>query len=765
MTKMRLNKKLGWTLAGLLMALAMLASPRKAAAQDQSDDYDPPGIAARLGYMEGSVSFQPAGETEWVQAVSNRPMTTGDRIWADQQSRAEVQVGSSAIRMGENTGFSFLNLDDRTTQIELTAGSLNISVRRLDRDEVFEVDTPNQAFVVYQPGRYRIEASEDGNYTVVSVRDGEGESTGNGQNYSLHAGQRWTFTGTDQLTAEVDQIAGADQFDNWSYARERRYTDSRSAQYVSRDVVGYDDLDDYGDWRDDREYGHVWFPNRVSSGWAPYQEGHWDWISPWGWTWVDDSPWGYAPFHYGRWVTVGGRWGWIAGPPSVRPVYAPALVVFLGFGGGGNVGWFPLGPREVYIPSYRVSRGYVDRVNVSNTTVNTTTITNVYNTTIINNNTTNITNIKYVNRTAQNAVTAVPQRTFASAQPVGKARVQVNAQQVSAAPVSARVQVAPTRESVLGARANTANRVTAPPKAVAERKVIAKNTPPPPPVPFAKQQQALQQHPGQPLAKREVQTLRPTQTAEAHPMVKLAPPGKPTAPNKGNPGNQPNRPGNQPANAAQPNENRPNANPTGTPDKPGNRPDNRPSANERPAQPGNRPDANRPDANRPNANRPEPNQPDRPDANRPNRPNANKPDNNRPDANPPNANRPDAKPEANQPDAKRPDENRPNANRPDRAEPNRPERPQPNAPDNQPDRERPNGPPAKRDRPPSAQPDRPDQNAQPNRKEQGPPPDAAPPSRRPPPADAKPQTPAEKKQEQDRKKREQKQQEEKPPQQ
>ena len=498
MTKMTLNKKLGWMLAGLMIALAMLASPRNAVAQDQSDDYDPPGIAARLGYMEGSVSFQPAGETEWVQAVSNRPMTTGDRIWADQQSRAEVQVGSAAIRMGENTGFSFLNLDDRTTQIELTAGSLNISVRRLDRDEVFEVDTPNQAFVVYQPGRYRVEASEDGNDTVVSVRDGEGESTGNGQNYSLRAGQRWTFTGTDQLTAEVDQISGADEFDNWSYARERRYTDSRSAQYVSRDVVGYDDLDDYGDWRDDGEYGHVWFPTRVSSGWAPYQEGHWDWISPWGWTWVDDSPWGYAPFHYGRWVTIGGRWGWIAGPPAVRPVYAPALVVFLGFGGGGNVGWFPLGPREVYIPSYRVSRGYVDRVNVSNTTVNTTTITNVYNTTIINNNTTNITNIKYVNRTAQNAVTAVPQRTFASAQPVGKSRVQVNAQQVSAAPASARVQVAPTRESVLGSRANTANRVTAPPAAVANRKVIAKNTPPPPPVPFAKQQQALQQHPGQP---------------------------------------------------------------------------------------------------------------------------------------------------------------------------------------------------------------------------------------------------------------------------
>jgi uncharacterized protein DUF6600 len=128
---------------------------------------------------------------------------------------------------------------------------------------------------------------------------------------------------------------------------------------VSQDVVGYDDLDDYGDWRDDPDYGHIWYPNRVSAGWAPYREGHWDWISPWGWTWVDDSPWGYAPYHYGRWVVIGGRWGWVAGPVAVRAVYAPALVVFIGAGGigfGGNVGWFPLRPREVYVPSYHVSR-------------------------------------------------------------------------------------------------------------------------------------------------------------------------------------------------------------------------------------------------------------------------------------------------------------------------------------------------------------------------------------------------------------------------
>jgi len=139
---------------------------------------------------------------------------------------------------------------------------------------------------------------------------------------------------------------------------------------------------------------------------------------------VDDSPWGYAPFHYGRWVSVGGRWGWIAGPVAVRAVYAPALVVFIGGGPGGfggNVGWFPLGPREVYVPSYHVSQAYVTRVNVSNTTVNVTQVTNVYNTTIVR-NTTTITNVTYVNRNVQGAVMAVPQRAFVSAQPVNKRR-------------------------------------------------------------------------------------------------------------------------------------------------------------------------------------------------------------------------------------------------------------------------------------------------------------------------------------------------------
>jgi hypothetical protein len=709
-------KQFSWWSALFALTLATVLLPLRAAAQDnyQQQD-DPPSRVARLGYMEGSVSFQPAGENDWVGAVDNRPMTTGDKLWADKGSRAELQLGSAVIRLSENTGVSFLNLDDHTVQLQLSSGSVNIRVRRLDRDDAFEIDTPNLAFTLSQPGSYRLEASEDGTYSVVTIREGEGEATGNGQTYTLHNGQRGTFNGTESLNADVEQVGDPDQFDSWAYNRDHRYEQSRSAQYVSNDMVGYDDLDDNGDWRDDSSYGHVWYPH-VEAGWAPYREGHWDWIDPWGYTWVDDSSWGYAPFHYGRWVSVGDRWGWVAGPREERAVYAPALVVFVGGGGGGfggNVGWFPLGPREVYVPSYPVSREYVNRVNISNTTVNTTTITNVYNTTVINKSTTNVTNVTYVNRNVQGAVTAVPQRAFASAQPVARSAVKMDAREIASAPVTHRVAVNPTRESVLGSKASSANHVTAPPAAVMNRQVIAKKAPPPPPAPFAERQQAMAAHPGQPLPKREVASLRPAAAAETHPMVKVAPPGRPATPTTGHPNNQPNnQPGN---NAARPGQPAPGA----PGNQPGNRPGNQPAPNERPGaanQPNNRPGqpSNQPgQPNRP----PEANQPN----NRPGQPNTAQPSNRPPQPNQP-SNRP---PEANQPNnrpgppANRPPETNQPTNRPPAAEPNRS---QPNQPSNRPpETNRPEN------RPPAAQPENRQPAAQPNNR-------PAPPENRPPAA-------------------------------
>jgi hypothetical protein len=457
-------------LAGFLFALSSPA---------QADD-DPPGRVARLNYIQGAVSFQPGGETDWVQANPNRPLTTGDNLWADKNSRGELHIGSSSIRIGGETGITFLNLNDRTVQIQLAQGSMNVYVRRLDGGDAFEIDTPNLAFTLQRPGEYRVDVDPNGNATAITVRAGEGEATGGGSDYHMDSGDRATFSGTDTLTYDGGQAGGLDEFDSWCRTRDDREEHSQSSRYVSRDVIGYDDLDDNGEWRSVPDYGYVWFPTRVAAGWAPYRFGHWVWVAPWGWTWVEDEPWGFAPFHYGRWAEVGGGWCWVPGPVVVRPVYAPALVVFVGGprfgtsvsfgGGGGGVAWFPLGPREVYVPPYRTSVRYVQNVNVTNTTVNVVNVTNVY-------NNVNVTKVTYMHQNNVEAVTAVSHDTFVNARPVGAAAVRVNAQQMQTAEVQRNFTMAPVQRSVVGAGAVATAK---PPAAVMQRQVVAKETPPPP---------------------------------------------------------------------------------------------------------------------------------------------------------------------------------------------------------------------------------------------------------------------------------------------
>jgi len=219
---------------------------------------------------------------------------------------------------------------------------------------------------------------------------------------------------------------------------------------------------------------------------------------------VEDEPWGFAPFHYGRWAFAGTGWVWVPGPVYVRPVWAPALVGWVGggvgfrFSVGVGVGWFPLGPGEVFIPGYRVSRGYVNSVNITNTRVDVTRVTNVYNTVVINRNMSNVT---YMNRNVNGGVTVVSHDTFVNARPVARNVVSVPARELAAAPVSTRVAVEPVRGSVLGAGKPAANR---PPAAVSSRPVVALRTPAPMPRSFDQRQaQAGGQLSQTPLVRKE----------------------------------------------------------------------------------------------------------------------------------------------------------------------------------------------------------------------------------------------------------------------
>src|SRR5271165_4482540 len=429
------RKTWAWVFCGALLALSLfLALPA------QADDDDPPSRVARMNYAQGSVSFQPGGEGDWVEAVPNRPLTTGDNLWADKNARAELHVGSTAIYLGGETSVTFLELNDRTLQLRLASGTLMLRVRHFDDDDAVEVDTPNLAFRVQRNGEYRVNVDADGHTSVIDVFTGRGEAIGGGNNYTIVANQQARFGGDEQLSYDIDQLPAPAGFDDWAFDRDRHEDRSESANYVSREMTGYEDLDDYGRWSYEGNYGPVWVPTGMAVGWAPYRYGHWVWVAPWGWTWVDDQPWGFAPFHYGRWCRVREGWGWVPGPVVVRPVYAPALVAFVGGGGfglsvfaGGGVAWFPLGPGEVFVPAYHVSRGYVNQVNVTNTVVNVTKVTNVYNYYTVHNNT-NITRVTYINQTAPNAMTAVSRETFVNARPVGRNTVQVSQREIEQAP-------------------------------------------------------------------------------------------------------------------------------------------------------------------------------------------------------------------------------------------------------------------------------------------------------------------------------------------
>jgi hypothetical protein len=537
------------SLLTIALAWALLAPSRASAQDDDNNGDDPPSRVARLSHTDGSVSFNPAGTDDWVAAVINRPMTTGDKLWSDNGSRAELHIGSASLRLGSTTGFSFLDLTDNVAQVQLTEGTLRVRVKRLDQNETFEIDTPNLAFSILRPGTYRVNVNESGDSTVISVLGGEGEVTGGGHAYSVHAGQTASFEGTDQLNADVQSYADEDDFDRWCMERDHREDRSASARYVSDDVIGYEDLDEYGGWRPVPEYGTVWFPHTTVVGWAPYRYGHWVYIAPWGYTWVEDEPWGFAPFHYGRWVTVGGVWGWVPCQPRavvgvayVRPVYAPALVAWVGgphfavgvvAGGPASVGWFPLGPREVYVPSYHVSRTYVTNVNVYNTTViNRTVVNNYYNTVVVNKQ---VNNVTYVNQRVNGAVTATSTNTFVSGRSVARDSIRVDQREIVNAQVAYRgPAIAPTRQTVIGSGAPVR---TAPPARFVNRSVVVKTAPPPAPVAFERQEAAIRQNGGQPLAASQMRQIQTTQQNQARTAVRVAPPARTVTPIQQQPAN------------------------------------------------------------------------------------------------------------------------------------------------------------------------------------------------------------------------------------
>lgn len=508
-------------------------------AQSAAASDNPPARVARLSSMQGGVSFQSSGSSDWAVATLNSSITTGDRLVADDGARAELEIGAVAVRFGSSTDLTVTSLTDGLLQLGAPAGTLRLSVYRMNPGDTIEVDTPNGAISVLAPGNYRIATNRDGTQTIVSVERGRAELSGPNTTQFLEGNQTVRLSAGSNGDMQISSVPrpGPDGFDSWSSYRDGVLTSASSASdaYVNPDIPGVRDLDAAGRWETAADVGPIWYPTVVVSGWVPYRYGHWAWVEPWGWVWVADEPWGFAPFHYGRWAFIRSRWGWVPGPRLGRAYYSPALVAFAdgnGFGIGiGFSAWFPLGPRDPFLPSYHHDERYLRNVNGANVrgVVDINVFVHVR----------DVEHFHYANRTV--AMTVVPTKAFAAGRPVAHEVVRVDGARIGGARIEPHPGVVPAREAALGGAvaprphaavervvaveagrgrgfggdpANVpsgARRVEPPTKTSvqqATRPLVVRSPIPAATLPFETRQKAIAEHPGRPLEPQQIQNLR-----------------------------------------------------------------------------------------------------------------------------------------------------------------------------------------------------------------------------------------------------------------
>jgi hypothetical protein len=336
----------------------------------------PPARVGRVSLVEGTLAFYQAGDPDWSRANRNLPVASGEWFATDQQSRAGLRIGAASVGIARDTRLQVADLREKTMQLTLPQGRVNLDWRRLKSDDTPEIDLSRGAVWLLQPGIYDIDSGAPDQPIRVTVFAGSARFAGGGIDQTVKAGETLVLIGTETLSSSTE-TATADDFSEWCRAHDYHPDRLAAPYHVSPAMTGYEELDSYGQWVTAPNYGTVWYPQSVAADWTPYREGHWVWIEPWGWNWVDDEPWGFAPFHYGRWARVEGRWAWVPGQFVPEPVYAPALVAFVALpvAAGPVVGWFPLAPGEVYWPTYARDTAYIQNLNIAN--VNIVTIRNV----------------------------------------------------------------------------------------------------------------------------------------------------------------------------------------------------------------------------------------------------------------------------------------------------------------------------------------------------------------------------------------------------
>jgi hypothetical protein len=358
-------------LALILLTLLIAGSAFAYSFDDDIPEINDP--VARLTYVDGNVQVRRADSDEWERAVTNLPIVEGDEIVTDENGRFEIQFSiNKYLRADERTSVRIVTLKEDGIAISVAQGNANIRLLEFDTaKEFFEIDAPQSTIALQSKGRYRIDAGEPGESSVrISVFDqGEARVYSSTSGFTLISGRTAKVFTAGRLSGEWelgDTDIFADSFDDWALRRDESIAanlrNAHYGRYYDTDIYGADELDDHGDWIYTRDYGYVWRPSTSAissySDWSPYRYGQWRWIPPYGWTWVNDEPWGWATYHYGRWIWYNGYWHWTpyGYDRYSRSWWRPALVVFTT--NRNNYCWYPL---PYYSPYYNYNYHYYSR--------------------------------------------------------------------------------------------------------------------------------------------------------------------------------------------------------------------------------------------------------------------------------------------------------------------------------------------------------------------------------------------------------------------
>jgi hypothetical protein len=457
----------------LVLLFALAGSP--AWAEDL-----PPSRVGRVSAVDSSVATRPTGG-EWTDSGVNDPVASGMSVRTQAHGRAMLRIGPETIALAASSELDLTRLETGLTQIVLRQGRIGVRLARIEPGRGVEIDLARGGVWLLTEGDYDIIAGDERAPARIAVIDGRARYVGKGPgdtitDTTIATGSATVPSGGDPVVATLDSAA-TDPFAAWwrPAATDGSAGDQAALRHLSAEMTGYEALDGNGIWETVEGYGAVWFPTAVAADWAPYRYGHWRWITPWGWSWIDDMPWGFAPSHYGRWASIPEtdsldpsapgpeRWGWVPGDRVADPVYAPALVAFLGTAGvglsyadafGPAVAWFPLAPGDVYWPGYTSDLDSIRRINEGTVTDMSEIAAGIN-----GGPAAAIVNDDYPNR---RHASVVPRSVFLAGRPVAAALLRLPERRLANAPLLAgSPQLAPAvpRAAAVGSASRAANRL------------------------------------------------------------------------------------------------------------------------------------------------------------------------------------------------------------------------------------------------------------------------------------------------------------------